>query len=231
MRRAHRLFCSQARRSAKRVHRRSSTATVLELAGYCGYCGGKLGQLAVTLRCLESQAVSWEGFAPVHAAAAYGRVSVMHMLLTFGADAKAAGPNGVRTFPPTPNPNPDPEYEPEADPELDSDPDTNPSLKPNPNFNMKFNTNPKPNTNFDLGPSLNPTMTLTLALTMKPTPGFCCQTMSLFPPLHTLEEIVYCALCLYLRLTPVGERGRVWFCCTHGCPCTFQAEVKLLMRR
>ena len=43
-----------------------------------------------------SQAVSWEGFAPVHAAATYGRVSVMHMLLTFGADAKAPAPNGVR---------------------------------------------------------------------------------------------------------------------------------------
>ena len=32
----------------------------------------------------------------MHAAAAYGRVSVMHMLLTFGADAKAATPAGVR---------------------------------------------------------------------------------------------------------------------------------------
>ena len=45
------------------------------------------------------QAVSWEGYAPVHAAAAYGRVSVMHMLLTFGADAKAATPEGVRDRP------------------------------------------------------------------------------------------------------------------------------------
>ena len=44
----------------------------------------------------QTQAVSWEGYAPVHAAAAYGRVSVMHMLLTFGADAKAATPEGVR---------------------------------------------------------------------------------------------------------------------------------------
>ncbi len=31
----------------------------------------------------------------MHAAAAYGRVSVMHMLLTFGADAKAVTPAGV----------------------------------------------------------------------------------------------------------------------------------------
>lgn len=49
----------------------------------------------------QKQAISWEGYAPVHAAAAYGRVSVMHMLLTFGADAKAATPEGVRDLPPS----------------------------------------------------------------------------------------------------------------------------------
>ena len=42
------------------------------------------------------QAVSWEGFTVIHAAAAYGHAAVLHMLLTFGGDPKQATPSGVR---------------------------------------------------------------------------------------------------------------------------------------
>ena len=43
-----------------------------------------------------AQAVSWDGFTPIHAAAAYGHAAVLHLLLTFGGDAKLATPSGVR---------------------------------------------------------------------------------------------------------------------------------------
>ena len=43
--------------------------------------------------------MSWDGFTPVHAAAAYGHAAVLHMLLTFGGDPKRATPSGVRVPP------------------------------------------------------------------------------------------------------------------------------------
>ena len=43
--------------------------------------------------------MSWDGFTPVHAAAAYGHAAVLHMLLTFGGDPKLATPSGVRVPP------------------------------------------------------------------------------------------------------------------------------------
>ena len=43
-----------------------------------------------------TQAVSWEGFTPIHAAAAYGHAAVLDMMLTFGGDPKQATPTGVR---------------------------------------------------------------------------------------------------------------------------------------
>ncbi len=51
------------------------------------------------MRVRAAQAVSWEGFTPIHAAAAYGHAAVLHMMLTFGGDPKQATPSGVRQHP------------------------------------------------------------------------------------------------------------------------------------
>ena len=71
------------------------------------YCAGRAGTSRPSLKPYDPQdpdledrlqAVSWDGFTPVHAAAAYGHAAVLHMLLTFGGDPKLATPSGVRAI-------------------------------------------------------------------------------------------------------------------------------------